>query len=99
VRLYVGATDPERQGAFLPVGFAPLPTIDTAHLIKDLLGPASRIALLSSPDLLAQPAAEQAPGDFRPDPTSPSLHGEQPEADSLEADSLEAADGPVGEEE
>ena len=31
VRLYVGATDPERQGAFLPVGLAPLPTIDTAR--------------------------------------------------------------------
>ena len=97
VRLYVGATDPERQGAFLPVGLAPLPTTDTARIIKGLLGAGSRVALLSSPDLLAEPAAERSPGDLRPDPTSPSLHGEQPEADTLAT--IEVSDGAVGEEE
>jgi hypothetical protein len=90
VRLYVGATDPERQGAFLPIGLAPLPTRDVGRLIRGLLGAGSRVALLSSPDLLAEPVAERSPGAVRPDPTSPSFLSEETEADSLEApDDLE----------
>lgn len=97
VRLYVGATDPERTGAYLPIGLAPLPTTDVARLIKGLLGTGSRVAVLSSPDLLAEPIDEvgRPSGAVRLDPTSPSLRSEETEADSL--DSPEAPDGIEGE--
>lgn len=60
VRLYVGATDPERRGAYLPVGTAPLPPVEERRALRELLGPRSRVALLVSVDILAPDAGPPA---------------------------------------
>lgn len=61
VRLYVGDTDAERRGSYLPVGTAPLPTVSARGELRALLGERSRVALLVSMDILA-PAAARRPG-------------------------------------
>lgn len=53
VRLYVGYADTVRSGAYLPLGRVPLPTAFIGQRLRDVLGPGSRLALLTSPDVLA----------------------------------------------
>jgi len=85
VRLYVGATDLQRTGSYLPVGRATLPTPETAHQLRRLLGKDSRVAFLTSPDLLTFAGDETGthPGSVRLDPTAPTLQSEDDEGDGL----------------
>ena len=53
IRLYVGYADTVRSGAYLPLGRVPLPTAFIGQRLRDVLGPGSRLALLTSPDVLA----------------------------------------------
>ena len=106
VRLYVGATDPERRGAYLPVDRAPLPEAARRRELRELLGAGSRTAFLVSVDLLAPPrerttsAAELGEPDESEPVEEPDVIGEAEEPEVVGED--EAVDEElevVGEEE
>ncbi len=90
VRLYVGGTDAERRGAYLPVATAPLPEASARRRLRALLGEDSRVALLVSVDLLGVAARPLSAG------TSSGAAGGDPSPDELrEPDEREpGADGP-----
>lgn len=66
VRLYVGATDADRRGSYLPLETIPLPAHDLVREIKAALGTGSRVALLASPDVL-EPVTAPPGVDTEPD--------------------------------
>lgn len=55
VRLYGGASDALRRGAYLPFASTTLPPAEVVEGVEDVLGPRSRVAVLVSPDLFAPP--------------------------------------------
>jgi hypothetical protein len=87
VRLYVGISDADRTGRFLPVGRVPLPTAFIAQRVREVLGRGSRLALLTSPDLLADTGPDVLAA-VRSDPMDTGSPREEAEGDSLD---LEAA--------
>lgn len=92
VRLYVGPTDAERRGSYFPLETVRLPARRLLPGIKTLLGPGSRVALLASPDLHAEPR----PGTL--DDREP-VEVDEARGEELEALGAEREREPVGEEE
>jgi hypothetical protein len=89
VRLYVGATDAARRGAYLPFASTSLPPADVVDALEDVLGSRSRVAVLVSPDLFAPPTVPVVPAGRAADPEPV----DEPELDAV-GEELE----PVGEE-
>jgi hypothetical protein len=99
VRLYVGYADTVRSGAYLPLGRVRLPTAFIGQRLRDVLGEGSRLALLTSPDVLADdrppvPHTNAADGAVGTDEVVASVRRERVEGDSLAASQRAQLRGP-----
>jgi hypothetical protein len=102
VRLYVGATDAARRGAPFPLETVALPAHDLLPEIRALLGEGGRVALLVSPDLLADEKTAASPVDAEPaeDDEPAGEEGAGEEAGDEEAEALtQGVDDSVEEQE